>query len=115
VSDRRLLVMDDAEVRIFLGSQRVACVAGQGPNGLTGGRATYVVDGDAMLLEIIGNRLDFDLDRQAKVCISVDTYPSHDEIKGVVVHGTATWEGPRTLRVAIERVVSFDFAKAASP
>lgn len=63
------------------------------------------------------------IERDPRVCCSVDTYPTYYEIKGASIHGSARPApdrpglgtlGDGTFSLSLDDVVSFDFAKIAN-
>jgi hypothetical protein len=45
--------------------------------------------------------------------VAIDTYPSHDGIKGVIMTGKPGWSEPSArMTVELVRVISFDFSRA---
>jgi len=94
--------MTAAEVEAFLRDHSVAAFASLDGTGSPqvqlaryhGGPADLVVGADA----------------DGPVCLTVDEFPTYNEIRGVMVHGSAHALGGRA-RVAPDRVLSFDFRK----
>jgi hypothetical protein len=105
--------MTDEELWAFLSSRSVAVVSGRAEWGLTARRARYSVVDRRLVLDITPDDGAFDPDRQPDMCVCVDSYPTHDTIRGVIAHGSASRGPGRRLTMTVDRVVSFDFAKAA--
>jgi hypothetical protein len=106
--------MTPAEVERFLAGHAVAVVCGHDENGtLTARRCHLQQDGDGVELTLRPPRRCFDLTRYQTVCVSVDTYPSPAQIKGVIMTGPARWRGTSAVMdVEIKGIVSFDFSRA---
>jgi hypothetical protein len=103
------ITMTAAEVEAFLARCPQVVVGAIGPDGWPTGTlaASHVADGGLVVEFGAGEVLHGD------VCCVADEHASYFEIRGVIVHGRATPIDGAEARagVAIERTVSFDFAR----
>ncbi|HEX5585749.1 MAG TPA: hypothetical protein VFZ17_00435 [Acidimicrobiia bacterium] len=115
---KRDIRMSDDEIARFLAAQSTATVIGSPPSGAPSaavGRLEY--DDGAVAFSVHDDdpvvALLADDDR---TCCVVEQFPSYYEIAGVMLHGRARRRdaaapGEATFDLAVEKVVSFDFAK----
>lgn len=107
--------MSAAEVDAFLARALRMVVGAIGPDGWPVGTlgATRYEDGrlavefaphDPVAAALAGDR---------RACLVWDEHASYSEIRGVIVHGTVA--GDPAGEVAIERTISFDFARIQPP
>lgn len=109
--------MSGEDVWNFLAGQSAATVSGRGDERLTGRRARLVtVDRDErrLELELVPAVRTFDLAACPDLCVCVDVYPSAADLKAVIAYGPGTYVDDARISFTVERVVSFDFAKAPS-
>ncbi len=109
--------MTPEEIAAFVGRQTrsvVVALDGDAPVGTiadvdveVGGRWRATLAPDDPVADLI--------ERDDRVCVLVDDFPSYYEIKGVAAHGRATdrrrENGHLVFSVALDDVTSFDFAK----
>lgn len=110
---RTSLAMSPDEIRGFLAEHRIGVVCGHDRNGvLTARRCGLHHDGVRLKLTLRPPLCTFDFARHPDVCVAVDTYPSYQEIKGVIIIGRAVWlNEAAVIGVMIERTITFDFMK----
>ncbi len=113
MTGRASLSMTPAEIAGFLAAHTVAVVSGHDRSGvLTARRCDLHQGGSRLELALRPPVRCFDLTRHPAVCVTVDTYPSASDIKGVIMTGPAGWRGTSAVMdVAITNIVSFDFSK----
>jgi hypothetical protein len=105
--------MTPTEIADFIATQKVGVVCGHdGAGVLTARRCEVEQVGDRLQLKLWPETCSFDLSGHREVCVAIDTYPSHDGIKGVIMSGkSAPSDEAALITVDMQRVVSFDFSK----
>ena len=132
---REQIGMTAAEVDVFFASQRWVVLATLDADGSPWAdlAACGLEQGELHFLVCRGTRSHHNIERDARVCASIDVYPSYYAIRGATAHGAARRVDDGSLRARIARpgvpvaddsgersdlyalplddVFSFDFAK----
>lgn len=111
------IAMSPDEIMAFLRTGKPAVVCVPDSNGRLVARVVrYQLEGNdpatAMELSLEGDAIDLPAGEGA--CVIVDTYPSYDRIKGVLLRGTLHIDGigdKREAEVQAEHASGFDFEK----
>jgi nitroimidazol reductase NimA-like FMN-containing flavoprotein (pyridoxamine 5'-phosphate oxidase superfamily) len=119
MSPRADVSMSAEEIDAFLRSQQRAVVVANRADGAPGA-AVGTFRGPEMEFGLAtGDPVIALLADDERVCCVVDQFPSYYEIKGVMLHGRARVVGNdasiTSYKLAVEQVVSFDFAKLRGP
>jgi len=115
VSPRPDISMGPDEIRAFLATRPRAVLAVLDDGTPVGTVVDVAVVGDGLAVAVADPAVRPLLDRDDRVCVIVDQFPDYYGIRGVVAHGRARDRadegGCTTFRLALDDVVSFDFAK----
>lgn len=117
MAPRERISMTEEEVRGFLATRRLLVLGTLDEDGAPFADVVpYAHDGGSLALALApGSRSLANIRRDGRVCCIVERFSSYYEIKGVVVRGRAREAGGDgeavAVRVPLEDVVSFDFAK----
>ena len=114
MTPRASLAMTTQEIADFVATQGVGVVCGHDAAGvLTARRCELHQVANQVQLTLAPPACPFDLSNHQDVCVAIDTYPSHEGIKGVIMSGQSAWsDESAVMTVEVERVISFDFSSA---
>ena len=100
--------MSREEIDEFVAARRIAFVGRLDRNGQLSARPySYELQGETLLLhsaELVG---------PGAACAVIDTYPSYDKLKGVMLRGDVA-PADDGARLEIQRAGGFDFSKVSS-
>lgn len=114
MGNRPDISMTPAEITAFLATQRRVVVAALDRGAPVGTVASARMAGSGIEVSLPpDDEVAALLAADDRVCVIAEQFPSYYEIRGVVAHGHAHFsrEDPSTFRLALDDVLSFDFAK----
>src|SRR5262249_25811001 len=99
------------EIAAFLGARRSVVLGTLRPDGHPDAAIVPARYADGVLSLSVGDDVREAIGADDRVCCAAEMCPSYYEIKGVSAHGRATVTGDGSVRVPVDEVTSFDFAK----
>jgi hypothetical protein len=108
------LTMSRSAVQELLATCRTAAVAVPGPDGFPLASLGLVsLDAGELVLELAeDDPVAGILGGGSAACVVVDTWPSYDQIQGLIVRGHSAPRDADRVDLEVRRVTSFDFSRA---